>query len=203
MRQAQCHWVFSGIIFALIVLQCLHSLELIDIAYRRSAIQSGEWWRLVTGQYVHNNLAHLLMNVIGLVIIYTLASLYRHANTYIAALVLTTPALGLALFYFEKDLEYYVGISGVLHGVLVALGIVFASTSSKRLGYLLVFSVSVKVYFEYIGVLSVDNVQQAIGIPVCFGAHHLGVISGVVLAFVIVIWMLSNNSNAICKYRDL
>lgn len=36
------------------------------LAYRRSAISDGQWWRLITGNLLHTNHWHLLMNLAGL-----------------------------------------------------------------------------------------------------------------------------------------
>ncbi|MEJ2465098.1 MAG: rhombosortase [Candidatus Thiodiazotropha sp.] len=87
--------------------------------YQRSAIRNGEIWRLITAHFTHLNGAHLLMNLIGLWLIWLL--FFMQASTRSLCLFrLPIILLGttLALFLFSPDLVWYRGLSGGLHGML-------------------------------------------------------------------------------------
>ncbi len=89
------------------------------LEYQREALQAGELWRLLSGQLIHLNPPHLLMNLAGLWLIWLLffireapmvTCLYR-----LPAILLLT-ALGLWLL--NPEVTWYRGLSGALHGLL-------------------------------------------------------------------------------------
>ena len=41
------------------------SLDVNSWAYNRDAIANGEYWRLITGHFIHLNNMHLLLNMLG------------------------------------------------------------------------------------------------------------------------------------------
>lgn len=51
-------------VIALCLAQLAHSHY--DLGFDRQAVARGDWWRIVSGQFVHNNSAHCLMNILAL-----------------------------------------------------------------------------------------------------------------------------------------
>jgi len=92
------------------------------LAYNREQILRGEWWRLITGHWVHFSGSHLFWNlVVMLPAGVWLERLYPAALRW--TIVLSPLAISLALLAFDPSMAIYAGISGVASGVLVALAV--------------------------------------------------------------------------------
>ncbi|MCU7813503.1 MAG: rhombosortase [Candidatus Thiodiazotropha sp. (ex Notomyrtea botanica)] len=92
------------------------------LQYELSAIQTGEWWRLVTGHFVHLGWEHTVMNLAGL---WLISHLFLSAEMRMKSWCYWLPALALGtsagLLLWSPEVAWYRGLSGVLHGVLVYL----------------------------------------------------------------------------------
>ena len=88
------------------------------LAYSRSHITNFEVWRLTTGHLLHTNLNHLMLNTLGLVLLWALHGHYYSTAHYLAFVVYSSLFTSLSIYLFSPDLEWYVGLSGVLHGCL-------------------------------------------------------------------------------------
>jgi len=90
--------------------------------YDRGAIGQGEWWRLVSGHWVHGDPGHALWDITGLLV---LGAVFEPRLKSDLGIVLLLSSLGIAawLWFAEPALAYYCGLSGILNGLL-ALGLV-------------------------------------------------------------------------------
>jgi len=110
----------------------LHWLVTDKIRFYFSAadIFRGEFWRLVSGHFMHADLQHLLWNCLGFAVLGTLLE-NRSRRVLWAALgtgIVFVSALLLTPF---SQLDYYCGLSGVLNTLLmVALWLEWKSTGS-------------------------------------------------------------------------
>jgi rhomboid family GlyGly-CTERM serine protease len=90
------------------------------LRYDRAAIAGGGWWRLLSAHLVHLDLHHLLLNELGLVLLWALfASDYDLAEW---CLIVCAGALAIScgLWWLAPQVSWYVGASGVLHTVFAA-----------------------------------------------------------------------------------
>ncbi|MCE9678546.1 rhombosortase [Shewanella sp. AS1] len=150
-----------------------------QLGYRRSAISHGEWWRLFSGNLLHTNALHLLMNLAGLwVISFLHENHYRLAN-FSLIFILLGLLQGIGLYLFFPALGAYVGLSGLLHG-LFTYGALRDIQSGIRSGYLLLVGVCAKVLYEQVYGAS-EQITQMINARVATEAHLVGVISGILL----------------------
>lgn len=151
------------------------------ILYERQAILAGEWWRLLSGHLAHAGLAHWALNMAGLVVI---LAIYRQEAT-ARSLTLVTIALmwwvGAMLLLLQPDLAWYLGFSGILHGVFAfyALG---AALSGDRIQFVALGMLGAKLIYEYFLGGSATT-QTLIGVAVVTEAHLYGALGGVLLAF--------------------
>jgi len=93
------------------------------LRYDRQAIAGGEWWRLVTGNLVHFDFAHLGMNLAGFALLWWLFVADARPRDWLAVAALAALAVGLGLYVFDPALGWYVGLSGVEHGGWAAAGV--------------------------------------------------------------------------------
>lgn len=148
--------------------------------YDRALIGEGEWWRLVTGHLVHLGWRHLWPNVVALLIIGSLFERVLTPLEWLAAAGLAALGIDLGLYVLNADVQWYVGLSGVLHG-LVACGALLLLRSGSRVGGALVIGLAVKLAFEqWFG--PVPLTQANAGGPVIVAAHLYGSAAGAIAA---------------------
>lgn len=150
-----------------------------QLAYRRSAIAGGEWWRLFTGNLLHTNQWHLLMNLAGLWIICFLHECHYRAANFTLLFILLCLLQGAGLYFCFPAIGGYVGLSGMLHG-LFTYGALKDIQIGLRSGYLLFAGVCAKVAYEQI-YGATDQITHLIGARVATESHLVGVITGVLI----------------------
>jgi rhomboid family GlyGly-CTERM serine protease len=91
----------------------------VDWVFDRTAIAQGEWWRLLTGHWVHSDDSHALWNIAALVLL-GLASEKSLGNWMPVALFMATAAVDAWLWWGAPHLQQYCGLSGILSGLLAA-----------------------------------------------------------------------------------
>ena len=85
----------------------------------RPAVAQGQWWRLWSGHLLHLGLSHALLNLGALAVILMLAWRQRMLAELAVAALVAMPLLSLALLWLDPQLDWYAGLSGLLHGLLV------------------------------------------------------------------------------------
>ncbi|MGL4269167.1 MAG: rhombosortase, partial [Plesiomonas sp.] len=107
---------------ALLVLLHLLPVEVArTLQWQPDWISQHAWWRLLSAHLVHTNLAHLLMNLLGLWLLASAASPLLRGRHAITLYLLCGMAISLLLP--ESGLSSYRGLSGVLYGGLAWLSI--------------------------------------------------------------------------------
>ena len=154
------------------------------LAYQRELILDGQWWRLVTGNLLHTNLWHLLMNLAGMWVIVALHEQHYRLKALSLLLVCLCLLQGLGLLIFYPALIGYVGLSGVLHG-LFAYGAVFDIRDGYKSGYLLLLGIIAKVAYEQYFGASVE-VTALIDARVATEAHLIGMLTGMSCALIVI-----------------
>jgi hypothetical protein len=86
------------------------------LRYDRAAVAGGEVWRLVTAHLVHLNLWHALLNLGGLVLILFFFRDLLDRRRFWLWFAVSAPLVGAVFFVLDRDLGWYVGLSGLLPG---------------------------------------------------------------------------------------
>lgn len=157
------------------------------LVFDRTDIENGQWWRIFTGHFDHTNLNHLLLNLAGLIMLWALhGDHYRH-GLFAAVFLVSAIATSLGIYYFDPDMNRYVGLSGVLHGVFV-FGAIADIRTGEKTGYLLLIGIIAKIIYEQVEGASEDMVDL-IGASVAIDAHLFGAIGGLIAGL---IWLAFN-----------
>ena len=90
------------------------------LRYDRSAIAAGGWWRLLTAHIVHLDVHHLILNELGLVLVWSLFAGDYDAVEWCAIVLSGALAISSGLWWLSPRVGWYVGASGVLHTVMGA-----------------------------------------------------------------------------------
>ena len=172
--------------FFVLIFTCLAFLfdeQLSDlIIYNHSLITQGEYWRLITGHFLHTNTNHFMLNAAALVLLWALHGQYYSHINYSLTFIISAIVCGLGMFWFSPDITLYVGLSGVLHGFFV-WGALMDIKQQEKTGYLLLIGVVLKVAHEQFYGASTD-VESFINATVAIDAHMFGAIGGL-LAFIL------------------
>src|SRR5450755_1839119 len=90
------------------------------LRYDRSAIAAGGWWRLLTAHIVHLDVHHLILNELGLVLVWSLFAQDYDGVEWCAIVLSGALAISCGLWWLSPRVTWYVGASGVLHSVMAA-----------------------------------------------------------------------------------
>ena len=152
------------------------------LRYERTAVMAGEAWRLLTGSIVHLGPRHLALNLAALVALWALAPEVVRGRRGALAIGGGALGVGLGLLAFAPAVGWYVGVSGVLHGLL-AVAARDLLRVRDRIGLALALLLVVKLLWES-GVGPLPFTAQAAGGPVIVIAHLYGTL-GSLLAVVV------------------
>ncbi|MGF1730556.1 rhombosortase [Photobacterium kasasachensis] len=161
------------------------------LAWDRSAILDGEVWRILTGNLTHTNWPHMIMNTLALAIITFIYRLHYSARPYSLLILALSAVVGTGII--ATDIQWYAGLSGVLHG-LFAWGAVKDIQTKQKGGWLLMLGLVGKIASEqYFG--GSASSEALIGARVAIEAHLLGAIAGVACALIPTVLKKRSNIN--------
>jgi rhomboid family GlyGly-CTERM serine protease len=85
------------------------------LEYDRVAVESGEWWRLITAHLVHLDSAHLFANAVAMVMLLIICRGSRVRQ--LLQLPYLMAGSGVVMYFLAPQVQWYLGLSGVLHGL--------------------------------------------------------------------------------------
>jgi rhomboid family GlyGly-CTERM serine protease len=88
------------------------------LVFDRSAIAGGEWWRLLTGHWVHSDGRHALWDIAALAVVGALVETSGQRRLALAV-VAGSLSVAAALWWQLPELERYCGLSGMLNSLFV------------------------------------------------------------------------------------
>lgn len=172
-------FIGPAVVFALATALYFGEPQTSDLfAYTRGDIFNGQIWRILTGHMLHTNLNHLLLNSLGLALLWGLHGSYYSTKSYFGYVLYFALFISLALLWFVDDLHWYVGLSGVLHG-LFTVGAIKDIQHGLKSGWLLLAGISIKVIYEQISGPSAE-IANLIDARVAIEAHFAGWLAGIV-----------------------
>jgi len=112
-------WLLLILLFLHVVLGLGDSVTL-ALRYDREGLAAGGWWRLLTAHIVHLDLHHLVLNELGLVLMWALFAGDYDPVDWLIVVLTGALAIGCGLWWLSPKVTWYVGASGVLHSVMAA-----------------------------------------------------------------------------------
>lgn len=176
------HVVIAAIILAglTLVLALTGDAMRESLQWTRSGVQHGEWWRLVTAHVVHLDLFHALLNTAVLIL---LAVLFGHVftpvrhgfNAIVGILFIDAGLLWLG------NLEWYVGLSGLLHTLAAASVVRLIIDFHDRVAWgVAIFGLGKIVYENTMGAMPFSERE----VSVVTDVHLFGVLIGMALGLI-------------------
>lgn len=155
------------------------------LRFDRAAIDSGQWWLLLTGNFVHLGPNHLWMNLAGLALVVALVWQHFSATQWLLLTIFSSLVVGVGLWLFNPEIQGYVGFSGTLHGLMIAGVLADLRCYPKSAGILLLL-VTGKLLWEQIGG-ALPGSESVAGGLVVVDAHLYGAIAGAVLGILLIV----------------
>ncbi|MBA6373421.1 MULTISPECIES: rhombosortase [unclassified Colwellia] len=145
--------------------------------YQRSLVTQGEVWRVFSGHFFHTNGAHFLLNSAAVIMLWALHGHFYTIKSYLIVFMISAVICAAGIHWFSPNIEQYVGLSGILHGLFI-WGAIEDIKAKERTGYLLLIGVILKIAHEqYYG--ASEDVADLIGANVAINAHLWGALGGV------------------------
>jgi rhomboid family GlyGly-CTERM serine protease len=157
------------------------------LAWNRYDIEDFQWWRLFTGHLMHTNLWHACIN---LSVLSAAAAIFGKAykpQSWLLIFLILSLTNSIALFLFTPWLANYVGLSGVLYGIL-AVGFLSTFYKSPVLNAVVLICITAKIIYEQMPGFDVNYLRTQIEAAVIVDAHLYGLITGIVIYTAMLAW---------------
>ncbi|MCC5855315.1 MAG: rhombosortase [Idiomarina sp.] len=171
----------------LVLIFVLPESLLFQLTYERSLILEGQWWRIISGQWVHLSWSHLLMNLLGILLMWFLFAEHAVGWRYVPVVIWIGAGANLGMLVTSPEIGYYVGFSGVLYGMF-AWGACHDIDRKVRFGVGMLLGMSLLVTWDYFWGTPTSALDLAVA------AHFYGVIAGVLLAAAQIGWRRFNQT---------
>lgn len=142
--------------------------------YDRQQLLAGEWWRLFSAHLVHLGAAHALFNGAGVALLWALFARQWRATQWSCIVLLAMLAVDAGLWWRMPQVSWYMGASGVLHGVWAAGAIAQLHRGVPR-SFLPLALLLLKLAVEAARAASLLLPQE---LPVISQAHVYGAVGG-------------------------
>ena len=193
LKSYKSHWLWLIIAAICLIAQVFNLSPYLQ--YHRELISDGQLWRLVTGHIVHVNWIHWGLNVFGLAVIAVLFATRNQTGLWLCVLVGTSLIISGGLYWFSPELIWYVGLSGVLHGLFV-FGLLRELPKFHYFGYLLLLLVVVKLIWEYFEG-AFGSAEFLSGTYIAVQAHRWGAFAGLLIFLLLRIFIIRGYFRAI------
>ena len=151
------------------------------LRYDALAIEENQqYWRLFTAHFTHLGWSHLWLNVAGLMLIFIFFASCLNSRYWISSFIISSLTISLLIYFFNPEIRWYVGLSGVLHTLFI-LGGIADIRIRKWEGISFTILILAKVIYEQISG-PLPGSEEAAGGPVLVDAHFYGAMIGLLLA---------------------
>ncbi len=180
------------LLFLSVATQLLGDRGVSYLAYQGIWLQNNEFWRLLTGHFTHLGWSHLLLNAVGLIMLWALYRTLLSIRIWSMTLIICGFGISLGFTLFDPLLQSYVGLSGVLHS-LMGVAIIISLHKEVKLNphlfpwenaVMLIGLLGKIIYEQIIG--PVPFTQSASGGDVVVNAHLYGTIIGISMGMLII-----------------
>ena len=177
-KQFFSEWWFSLLVLVTILTTASFGDSLTQVlSLKRDMINQGEWWRIITGQFVHLTTNHTLLNATGYIILCFGFRKEVTATEEMITLFIASIGVGLGIYWFNPEMAWYAGLSGAIYGLLVSNSIIGIKKTPYLSAFFLFFVIT-KIIYEQFFALPDRATAALIGGEVAIDSHLYGAIVG-------------------------
>ncbi len=170
------HWVvWAGLFLLSFLFQLLGWVEW--LRFDRALLDDGQVLLLFSSQLVHLNWSHWALNMAGMAMIALLFGRYGSALYWLWVVAVSALAVGVGLWWLNPELRWYVGLSGALHGLMLA-GILREMRINRVAGGVLLLLIVLKLAWEQFSG-AMPGSESLIEGRVVVDSHLYGAVGGV------------------------
>lgn len=148
------------------------------LRFDRALVHDWQLWRLISGHVVHLGASHMLLNLIAFTVLKLLFEGLLRPVQWLSITALSVLGIDVGLLTLSTGVDWYVGLSGVLHGI-AAGGALELARDSRLTSFALLAAIVAKLAFEQLyGPMPFSAISS--GGPVVVDAHLYGAIGGAV-----------------------
>jgi rhomboid family GlyGly-CTERM serine protease len=176
----QCLAVAAVIAVAAIFIQIGGDGVRDSLAFSRADLDTGQLWRFMTGHFVHLGWSHLFLNLAGLALVAYLVGNTFDCFKWVFIAFVSIVTIDAGFWFLNPELDWYVGLSGLLHGLLAA-GLLVGVLQLDRESIVLAVFVLAKLAWEQISG-PLPGSEASSGGVVIVDAHLYGALGGLLAA---------------------
>jgi len=175
-------WLFPVIYISLsILVMSIGDMGQEALRYDRVWIGQGEVWRLLSGHFAHLGWSHLALNSVGLLLVWFLIGGAYTLRSWALIVGVTLATMDAGFWFLNPELYWYVGMSGLLHGLLAAGIVTRLKDIDAETAILLLLLIAKISWEQWSG--PIPGSESTSGGPVIVDAHLYGALGGVLGAF--------------------
>ena len=176
-KNSRARWILAAVVAAIALALQLGEFGVREVlAWDRDGLASGQAWRLLSGHFVHLGWSHLLLNLAGLALVAWLVGKRFSWQRWLVIGAFSIAAIDAGFWFLYPNLGWYVGLSGMLYGLLVA-GLLAGVLQRDREAIILsVFIVAKLAWEQLVGPLPAS--ESTAGGRVIVEAHLYGALGG-------------------------
>lgn len=184
-------WTLAGVVALTSLAAQLGGAPLRDaLMYDRLQVAGGQLHRLATGHVVHLDWNHLLLNLAGLLLVWILVGRQYSWLQWLLVAAMAAAVIDGGFWWFMPELRWYVGLSGVLHGLLLA-GAVSLYRERRVEALVLGGVVTMKLLYE-VRFGPMPGSADSIAGVVITEAHLFGAVGGTLAAALVLGWRIAH-----------
>jgi len=174
--------LFLGLFLFLVILLGFNAEWLNNyLSYDRGALQAGQVWRVISAHLVHTNVYHTLMNVSILTVAAFLFARSVPPGHWVWVFLLLCLMNSLGLYLLSPQVLNYVGMSGVLYGIL-SFGLLAGIKHNKLIYGVTLFLLGAKIIWEQLPGYDIHYLRSKIDAAVIVDAHLYGYLGGALIS---------------------
>jgi len=177
-------WLFPVVYISLSILVMLAGeVGKEALRYDRVWIGQGEAWRLISGHFAHLGWSHLALNSVGLLLVWFLVGGAYTLRSWMLIVGVTLATMDAGFWFLNPGLYWYVGMSGLLHGLLAAAIVIRLQEVDAETVVLLLLLIAKISWEQFSG--PIPGSESTSGGPVVVDAHLYGALGGVLGAVLV------------------
>lgn len=165
-----------------VLMLCLTAMDTLvfgTLSLEPAKVSTGEVWRLLTGNFVHFGWLHTCMNAAALLLC-VLAFFAEYSLKKFSLLLLWCSAsVGVGIYLFNPEYSPYAGLSGAIHGLIVA-GLLQTRAYPMWIRVIALGLVTAKLIQENSAGYEATDLQALLPVAVAVESHIYGALAGLV-----------------------